>query len=92
MARELAKTVEQVEQDTVFKSIPESQLDVEQKSVDKRSEPKELVVEQDGEFGLYVIRFTAGGELPDSLKGKWTNIHIAQAAIENYKAMQAKQA
>lgn len=90
MGRELAKSVEQVEASMIFKSTPEAQVEAAQAAPDKRTEAKDLVVEHDGEFGLYVIKFTAGGELPNDLTGKWTNITMAQAAIDNYKAMQAK--
>lgn len=34
--------------------------------------------------GLFAIKFTGGGEVPDDLKGMWTTPSLAEAAIEKY--------
>lgn len=50
---------------------------------DKRDAPKTLVAEREEEGGLYFIRYTAGGEVPDSCKGKFTHLRFAEAAISD---------
>lgn len=43
------------------------------------------------EGGLYEVYWSGGGELPDTLKGKYTYADIAQAAIQNhYNIMHGK--
>lgn len=73
--RQPAKTIDQVEKE----------IEQEGKGVDKRTLPKELVVERVPN-GLYCVVYTSGGEVPDALKGRWTSIARAQTAIDNYKA------
>lgn len=51
---------------------------------DKRKAPKEFEVRHESTSGLYEIAFNAGGEVPASLKGRWTNLSRAQAAIDNF--------
>ena len=77
MIRKQAKTVEQVE-------------NAGQPQEGKRDAPKEFVIERNPSSGLYAIKYTAGGEVPDMLKGSWTNLHRAQAAIDNMNALKAK--
>jgi hypothetical protein len=79
MAREIVKSIEDVEKELAEK----------ENQVDKRTEEKEFVINREDE-GLYSIGYTAGGEVPDVLKGKWTNIRIAEAAIKDYKRIQAE--
>jgi len=84
MAREVAKTLDQVEQGflkTTNEDVPVAE------ATDKRTDPKELLFERD-EYGLYVVRYTAGGELPDTLKGRYTSLPMVTQAIENYKTTQ----
>ena len=70
MVRTTAKTLKQVEDAVVVE--------------EKRAAPKEFVIERQPE-GLYYIRFTAGGEVPDALKGLWTSILKAENAVANYQ-------
>lgn len=69
-----AKTLEQVD----------AALDQADQPEDKRTAKKEFVVHR-SDNGLYYISYTAGGEVPDELKGLWTNINKATNAIDNYK-------
>lgn len=78
MAREVAKTLDQVENQ--FLSSKQ----------DKRTEEKTLVVDRD-DYGLYFIKWTAGGELPQSLSGRYTVVQRALDDIANYKATQLSQ-
>lgn len=80
MARDVAKTLDQVEKQ--FLSSDTKQ--------DKRTEEKTLVVDRD-DFGLYFIKWTAGGELPLSLSGRYTALQRALDDIANYKATQLQQ-
>lgn len=68
MSRKQAKTINQIE------STPEVQ--------DKRKEPKEFEIEREP-TGLYRIKYSAGGEVPNSLKGMFTTVGRAQTAINN---------
>lgn len=70
----------------------EAQIDAElvEKPQAKRDAPKDFVLEM-GHDGLYRIKYSAGGEVPDELKGAYTGISRAQAAIDNHKAMQRQQ-
>jgi hypothetical protein len=72
MSRKPAKTISQIEGFEIKE--------------DKRKEEKVFQVRHVPERGLYQVAFTAGGEVPDALKGMWTNAHKAQAAITNYLA------
>lgn len=56
--------------------------EADQPKVDKRKEPKEFEIKHVG--GLYTIKLTAGGELPDILKGMWTTSTKAADAIASY--------
>lgn len=56
---------------------------------EKRDAPKALVVDREEE-GLYYIRYTAGGEVPDVCKGKFTSLRYANAAI--FEATKSKEA
>jgi hypothetical protein len=78
MTRKPAKTAD----DFTF-----SERDANDQKENKRSADKEFFVERDKSHGLYVIRYTAGGEVPDTLKGRWTNLHRAEAAIDSHLAM-----
>lgn len=77
MARQPAKTI--------------SQIETAEAKEDKRKETKEFVVRHVPERGLYEVAYTAGGEVPDQLKGMWTNQSRAQAAIANYITTRARQ-
>lgn len=55
------------------------------KETDKRSAPKNLEVVR-GQDGLYRVAWTAGGEVPDLLKGRWTTTARALEAINAYEA------
>jgi hypothetical protein len=70
--RQPAKTLDQVEKE------------IEGKSVDKRTLPREFEVEREPS-GLYHVIYTSGGEIPDLLKGHWTSMYKAKTAISNYK-------
>lgn len=72
MPRQESKTLSDVE----------AELDV--KPEDKRTAKKEFEIERLPE-GLYSIRFSAGGEVPDVLKGRFTSSIRAEAMIANYK-------
>ena len=72
--REVAKSLFQVEKEL---AAP--------KEGEQRDAPKKLVVDK-APNGLYTVRFTAGGEAPDSLKGYWTSSIRAQAAIDSHLA------
>jgi F0F1-type ATP synthase gamma subunit len=79
MSRQPVKTIDQIE-------APEEQ------TKDLRKAEKGLVPVMEDE-GLYHIEYQpAGGEVPDELKGKYTQKRLAQAAIENYMAEHEKQA
>lgn len=66
------------------KTLSEVEQDLEVKTEDKRSAKKDYEVTLLPE-GLFHIRFSAGGEVPDILKGRWTSIARAQTAIDSYK-------
>lgn len=51
-----------------------------QPTLEKRDAPKSLVVEREEE-GLYIIKYTAGGEVPDVCKGKFTSLRYANNAV-----------
>ncbi|CAB4170028.1 hypothetical protein UFOVP1528_47 [uncultured Caudovirales phage] len=53
--------------------------------VNKRTEEKKLEIGRDA-FGLYLVRFNAGGEIPDSLKTLFTSANKAEEAINQYNA------
>lgn len=80
MARIPAKSIEQVEGELVTFAD-------EAPKVDKREQPKEFKVVR-SPSGLYHITYTAGGEIPDPLKGMYTAGRIAEEAIKNYKNTQ----
>ena len=80
MARQAAKSLDQVERE----------LEEASQSNEKRDEPKELTFSREAS-GLYRIRYTAGGEVPDVLKGLYTNVRRVHDAIENYKKQVAQQ-
>jgi hypothetical protein len=73
MKREPAKTLKQIEDELNAGT-----------ATDKRTEEKQLVVERQPD-GMYIVKWTAGGELPDILKGKWTNLARATTAITNFQ-------
>lgn len=73
MPKHPAKTLAQIE-----KELEKPQAE------NKRTAPKELVVSRH-DNGLYVIGYTAGGEVPNELKGFYTNINKAINAVDNYK-------
>jgi hypothetical protein len=74
MSRIKSKTLAQVEQSIFSEDKP-----------DARKEPKEFEIVREP-IGLYRIRYTAGGEIPDSMKGLFTSIPRAQAVIDNIVA------
>ena len=79
MSRQRSKSIDQVEQEFLFKETDAKSG----KAEDKRTAPKEFQIVRDG-TGLCVIKYTAGGEVPDALKGRYTNLYRAQDAIDNY--------
>jgi hypothetical protein len=81
MPREQVKTIDQIEEELEKKKV--------EPKVDKRTLPKELVAVQEP-TGLYVVEQTGGGAVPEELRGRFTNIRFAQAAIENHKATAQK--
>ena len=71
------------------KSLEEVEKELEPKPTgDKRDAPKTLEAVREEE-GLYIIRYTAGGEVPDSCKGKFTNLRFADAAIAEVLKLKA---
>lgn len=78
--RKPVKTIDQIEKE---------ETEVE-KEDGRGKTPRELVVER-APNGLYFIAWTGGGEVHDSLKGRYTSSVRAQADIANFKAMQAQQ-
>lgn len=88
MSRAKNKSIDQIEAEETFTfrtrdaKEPESEDAPKQ---DKRTEPKEFLLARD-QTGLYYIKLSAGGEVPDVLKGRFTNIVRAQAAIDNVLA------
>lgn len=82
--RDRGKTVEP-DASFIFK-----ETDAAAPTVDQRTKSKEFVVEHE-DTGLYVIKYTAGGEVPDTLKGRWTNLLRAEQAIENFQVTRAQQ-
>lgn len=73
MIRTPTKTIADVEQNVAAKP-------------DMREQAKELVAER-ASNGLYLLRFTAGGELPDVLKGYWTSKAKADQEATSYLAI-----
>ena len=73
------------------KTIGQIEQDQQEEKEDKRSAPKEFVVDKDPQYGLFLIKYTAGGEVPDALKGKFTSISRAQAEIDNFLATREQQ-
>lgn len=71
------------------KTLAQIEAGLDDAPVDKREAPKELVVERLPD-GMYSVKWTAGGELPDVLKGRWTNLARASIAIDNF--LNAKEA
>jgi hypothetical protein len=63
----------------------EEQIEEYGSKVDARKQEKELEVIR-VPSGLYAIRFTAGGELPDSLKSHFTSKNVAELHIKKYFA------
>lgn len=74
MPRTPSKTLEEVEQELSQQAAPDA-------AQGKRDAPKELIVIR-RPVGLYAIAFTAGGEVPDALKGSFTSSVRAQQAID----------
>lgn len=83
--RKPAKTISDVEKDETFIFGERDAKKAEPEVEDKRSAPKEFVVERDP-TGLYRVKYTAGGEVPVLLKGRFTSINKAQEAINNHNA------
>jgi hypothetical protein len=77
--RKNAKSVEQVEETFIFREKETANYS------DKRFRTKEFVIDRD-HMGLFRVSYTAGGEVPDVLKGGWTSINRAIVAIDNYVA------
>ncbi len=77
MPRQISKTFEQIE--------AEQALAEQTATSGKRDDPKKLVVVRQP-IGLYAIAFTAGGEVPDALKGTFTSTVRAQTAIDLHLA------
>ena len=61
------------------------QIEAAEEAVDKRTQPKEFRTERDS-YGLYVVKLSAGGEVPALLSGKFTSASRAETAINEYKA------
>lgn len=74
MAREVSKTLEQVEAE--LNSTP-----VEEAKKDKRT----LLIERDA-YGMYSVRQSTGGKIPDLLKGKFTSISQLNTLIHLYES------
>lgn len=91
MSRQPAKSVEQIEKDPTFIFREQDANKTQDKPADKRAALKEFVVDRE-ETGLYFIKYTAGGEVPDTLKGKWTSLFRAEEAITNYQVTKAQEA
>lgn len=45
----------------------------------------------EGVYGLWVVRFKSGGELPVELQGMFTTINYAESAINSYLAKKEAQ-
>jgi hypothetical protein len=65
------------------KSISNVEEAEKQPKVDKRVEGKSFIAKRE-DNGLYSIRLTAGGEVPDVLKGYFTSGVKASQAAEAY--------
>lgn len=78
MTRKASKSIDQIEKDDSF-IFRERNAD----QPDRRKESKEFVIVRD-HTGLCFIKYTAGGEVPAVLKGRWTSMQRAQEAIQNY--------
>ncbi len=72
MARQAAKSVSDFEQ-----------VDKLDEKEDKKPQ-KELVVEMDS-VGLYTVRQSGGGKIPDSLQGRFTSISKVNDLIRLYE-------
>jgi hypothetical protein len=72
----------------VAKSIDQIEAELADKKTDKRTEPKVPEVQRESD-GLYYVMFNAGGELPEELKGRYTSIRLAEAAVANYLVRRA---
>lgn len=55
------------------------------KEVPEGKKAKDFIVEQKDGTCLYHIRFKQGGEVPQELKGLYTNDIIAKEAIQRYQ-------
>lgn len=75
MARQPAKTLEEVEKELAAKEVPKNKDD---------KAPRELVIEMQPD-GLYVVRQDGGGKIPALLEGKFTSIRVVNDLIETYK-------
>jgi hypothetical protein len=85
MSRLKSKSLDQVESDFIFKER-DVKAPAEPEQQDKRSAPKEFIVERNSATGLFRVKLSAGGEAPDVLKGHWTSATKAQAEVDNYLA------
>ena len=45
---------------------------------------KVIQVTTDGDYGLYKLQFTSGGQLPEVLAGRFTTPQAAMAAVDLY--------
>lgn len=73
MARQPAKTLQQVEQDLEAKDVP------------KNEKKREMLVEMMPN-GLYQVRMDGGGKIPALLEGSFTSISKVNQLIEVYNA------
>ena len=85
MSREISKSVEQVEAELNTFAVEAKSAEVK---VDKRKEEKELRIERLPGGGLLRIAYSAGGEVPDELKGRFTQARYAEAALAAYREKQ----
>lgn len=66
------------------KTLDQVDAELNKKPEDKRTSPKEMEVERTPD-GLYQVRWTAGGEVPDLLKGRWTSYARGFAAVQEWQ-------
>lgn len=74
MARQPAKTLEQIEAEVALKDVPKNK---EEKAT------RELVIEMQPD-GLYAVRQDGGGKIPALLEGRFTSIRVINDLLELY--------
>lgn len=76
--RKPVKTLEQIEQE---------QSVIKEEIADRRTLEKKLEYKR-GADGLYVIGYSSGGEVPDTLKGKFTSVRHVTEIIQQHEQRQ----